>query len=210
MTASPAAWTESDRRDAFERLCNDPRMTPVRQRLEKAGLGERRIEGLFKQLSRLPSRWDKYQARGGTKGVKARRAKIKTQIRKLVDLIENDPDYSCLRIYDEKRLFRDGLGMMPSKPKLSEFLLDVADFVNASPLSPVLMAIDETLSRKKNRKEFLKHAVFEHLHALIPGRTPNKESAIVVNVLLGLETDAVTASDIAMLPRKPRKSYHFE
>lgn len=62
---------------------------------------------------------------------------------------------------------------------------------------------------KLNEKEFVKRVVFFLLHKeLKQQRAPNIETAIVVNIVLGLRgKNAVTANDITQMNKKTRRAY---
>lgn len=63
---------------------------------------------------------------------------------------------------------------------------------------------------KINFKEFTKRIVFNMIKACWPSkRAPNKETAYIVNIILGLDgNDSVTGNDISQMNKKTRRTYY--
>lgn len=77
-------------------------------------------------------------------------------------------------------------------------------------IDPEEEKIMDAFSRKPTLKEFAKRYIFSLLHEHIKSRqAPNKETAIMVNVLLNLPGDQqVTPNDISQMRKNERRTYY--
>lgn len=107
-----------------------------------------------------------------------------------------------------------GLWLADPTPVLVRTLRAFADAIEKGKMDPATAAMlfPQFTQGKLNVKEFTKRVVFfllEHNWPETSRRPPNKETALVVNVILGLRGKrAVTANDISQMNKKTRRRYY--
>lgn len=108
------------------------------------------------------------------------------------------------------------LYLSPPEKLLTGMLRDYANLLETFDFGTVTATLNNpSLTRGKlTEKEFVKRTTFVLLDGLRTkkgGRAPNKETAIVVNVILGLTgRRAVTANDISQMNKSTRRQYYKE
>jgi hypothetical protein len=97
---------------------------------------------------------------------------------------------------------------------LTKVLRAYADALERGPIDREIITLLSFLGRKQSSKEFAKRIVFYMLQSNWPHqlkRPPNKETALLVNIILNLQgRSAVTANDISQMNKSTRRSYYKE
>lgn len=108
------------------------------------------------------------------------------------------------------------LVLTPPEKLLTGLLRDYANKVENFKLGTATSLLNNPLFTrgKLTEKEFVKRMVFFLLHGLAPKtrrRAPNKETAIVANIILGLSgRSAVTANEVCQMNKSTRRQYYKE